>query len=124
MGACCASDNNSASLELKTIEDKGLLVLEFGDNHIHWSNDYPQDETYQQIKGDASVSLVGIDSRHKKGYTPLAAIRLAFSNGTQTDWFETEKGKKESGEDIEEISTDVDDKREIREIAVRVSMGN
>ena len=124
MGACCASDGDSTTLELKTIEDKGLLVLEFGDNHIHWSDDYPQDDLYQQIKGDGSIRLTGIDSKHKKGYTPLGAIRLAFSNGTSTEWFETEKCKKESGEDVEEISTDVDSQREIREIAVRVSMGN
>ena len=32
--------------------------------------------------------------------------------------------KKDSGEDMEEISTDVDSEREIREIAVRVSIGN
>ena len=122
MGVCYDSEKDPN--EFKTVEDDSLLVLEFGDSSLGWNVGYPQGSDLIQVKGDSSVRLTGIDSKHKKGYTPLGAIRLAFSNGQDTDWFSTSKCKKDSGEDMEEISTDVDSEREIREIAVRVSIGN
>ena len=79
MGACCATDSDS-NQELRTIEDKGLLVLEFGDNSAHWSDIYPTADAYEAIKEDANIKLRGIDSRHRSGFTPLAGIRLTFTN--------------------------------------------
>ena len=93
MGACCATDSDSAQ-ELRTIEDKGLLVIEFGDNQAHWSDLYPSADVYEAMKDDASIKLKGIDSRHRSGFTPLAGIRLIFTNGESTPWMETEMSKK------------------------------
>ena len=79
MGACCATDSDSAQ-ELRTIEDKGLVVYEFGDSTAHWSDIYPNADQMDAIKGDDSIKLKGIDSKHHRGYTPLSGIRLVFSN--------------------------------------------
>ena len=76
------------------------------------------------MKDDYSIKLKGIDSRHKSGYTPLAGIRLAFTNGGTTPWQETATSKKGEAADIEELSNDIDTSREIREISLRVSLGN
>ena len=93
MGACCATDSDS-NQELRTIEDKGLLVLEFGDSSAHWSDIYPSADAYEVMKDDASIKLKGIDSKHRSGFTPLAGIRLVFTNDQWTPWFETEMAKK------------------------------
>ena len=124
MGACCATDSDS-NQELRTIEDKGLMVIEFGDATAHWSDIYPNADDFDAMKDDYSVKLKGIDSRHKSGWQPLAGIRFVFTNGSETPWFETEMCKKGEGEDIEELSSeDLDPTREIREISMRLSAGN
>ena len=123
MGACCATDSDS-NQELRTIEDKGLLVIEFGDTTAHWSDIYPNADDFDSMKDDYSVKLKGIDSRHKSGWQPLAGIRFVFTNGTQTPWFETELAKKGEAGDIEELSDDIDTTREIREISMRLSLNN
>ena len=123
MGACCATDTDS-NQELRTIEDKGLLVIEFGDQQAHWSDIFPNADDFDAMKDDYSIKLKGIDSRHKSGYTPLGGIRLAFTNGESTPWFETAQSKKGEAADMEELSHDVDTSREIREIAVRLTLGN
>merc|ERR1712083_1010633 len=46
------------------------------------------------------------------------------SNDETSPWFETQYSKNGNPDDIEELATDVDTSREIREISVRISMGN
>ena len=123
MGACCATDSDS-NQELRTIEDKGLLVIEFGDPQAHWSDIYPNTEEFDKIKDDYSIKLKGIDSRHKSGWTPLGGIRLVFTNDETTPWIETSTSKKGEAADIEELSHNIDTTREIREISLRTSLGN
>ena len=123
MGACCATDSDSAQ-ELRTIEDKGLLVIEFGDSTAHWSDIYPSADQLEELKKDASLKLKGIDSKHVKGYTPLSGIRLSFTDGSSSPWMQTSL-KDVLADDIEEVSDDIDTEREIREISMRVStVGN
>ena len=123
MGACCANDSDGAQ-ELRTIEEKGLLVLEFGDSSAHWSDVYPGPEELLKIQADPSVKLKAVDSKHKSGYTPLSAIRLRFTNDEETDWFETELAKKGVDGGIDELCDDVDQTRAIREVAIRLTPGN
>ena len=123
MGACCATDSDSQQ-ELRTIEDKGLLVIEFGDSTAHWSDIYPSATLLEELKKDDSIKLKGIDSKHVKGYTPLSGIRLSFTNGESSPWMQTAL-KDVPEEDVEELADDIDTEREIREISMRVSsVGN
>ena len=120
MGACCATDSDSAQ-ELKTIEDKGLLVLEFGNAQAHWSDVFPDAEALLAINDDPTVQLKGIDSKHKSGYTPLSGIRLHFTNDTSTPWFETQLSKKGVDAGIDELCDDLDTSRAIREVSIRLT---
>ena len=122
MGACCATDSDGAQ-ELRTTEDKGLLVIEFGDSTAHWSDIYPSADQLANLK-DANLKLNGIDSKHVKGYTPLSGIRLNFDDGSSSPWMQTSL-KDVPADDIEEVSLDIYNEREIREISMRIStVGN
>ena len=66
MGACCATDSDN-KMELRTINDSGLLLIEFGDSSAHWSDIYPQADIYDGIKADPSIKLASIDTKNKGG---------------------------------------------------------
>ena len=123
MGACISNEGERAP-EIKTIEDTGLLVFEFGDLQAPWTDAFPDPEGLIAINNDPTVRVSGIDSRHKSGYTPLSGIRLAFTNGTSTEWFETTASKQGPDAGIDELCDEVDTSRDIREVSLRLSPSN
>ena len=75
MGACCGTDTDSKT---RTIENKELLVIEFGDSLAQWPNFYPEIGTREEFV--KNIRVKGIGSKHISGFTPLAGIRLTFTN--------------------------------------------
>ena len=65
---------------------------------------------------DKGVRLREINYKHYKNRGCLQGIRLIFTNGVKTPWFETENSK--SNEELEVKSLVIDTRRQIRYISV------
>ena len=114
-------DKNLRNSPLKSNNQNGLLILDFGDSKAPYSDVFPGPEELKALSDDPNVRLQKIESKHKSGYTPLSGIRLHFTNGTSTPWFQTDMAALGSTDVIDTLESEVDPERAIREISIRMT---
>ena len=95
-------------------------MLEFGNEEMEWDCDYPDSATNTMVKvsPDHYNRLLTIRYRQQGDEAELSGIRLKFTDGTQSPWFEDSEG----GRDIHVI--EIDPEKTITSISMRVCQGS